>query len=189
MGNDIIGRQFWIRDIVDSLRSGQTTQMIVGLGETDSEALKTAEWEYRNLDLRRVYYSPYRPVGHRDLPKEGPSPHRAGMLYRADALMRIYGWTMRKLDAAFGEDDNLLRKDPKLIVAHEELTGPIDPLEATAEELMQVPGIGPMTADRIVSSEYTPSSWREMRMLGVAESARPFLRIGNTWQTTWKKWT
>ncbi len=67
-----------------------TTQIIVGLGESDYDVLKFAEKVYE-LGAARVYYSPFMPV--KDTPMEkypAERRSRASLLYRADALLRIY---------------------------------------------------------------------------------------------------
>ena len=40
------------------LTAGQTTQFILGAaGESDWDVLKRLDWEYREIDLRRGYFS------------------------------------------------------------------------------------------------------------------------------------
>ncbi|HID73858.1 MAG TPA: radical SAM protein [Thermoplasmata archaeon] len=186
--NDILRRQSWIRDLPGGLPSGQTTQMIVGLGESDLEALRMAATEYRAYGLRRVYYSPFRPTGRPDLPSRGPPNPRVARLYRADALLRLYRWPLRRIEAAVGDDGFLLEGDPKTRIVADLLHGPVDPAEADGDELLLVPGIGPRTARRLAGRVPPGATWRDLRRLGVPDRARPFLRVGGTWQTTWKRW-
>ncbi len=93
-----------------------TTQIIVGLGESDYEALKFAEKMYE-LGAARVYYSPFTPVEGTPMEKcQAESKKRAARLYRADALIRLYGVPAKKLRKIM-VDDFLPRKDPKVLLA------------------------------------------------------------------------
>lgn len=93
-----------------------TTQIIVGLGETDYDALRFAEKMYE-LGAARVYYSRFTPI--KGTPLEDHPPEiksRIIRLYRADALVRLYGVSVRKLRQIM-IDDFLPRKDPKVMLA------------------------------------------------------------------------
>ena len=132
--------------------AGQTTQFVVGAaGEPDHEILaKTAEL-YRDLDLRRAYYSAFQPV--RGTPLDGlePTPTwREHRLYQADWLLRFYGFSFD--DLVFDAGGNLPRKaDPKMMYArsHPELF-PVEINRASREELLRVPGLGPRSVARIL---------------------------------------
>jgi len=167
------------------LPAGQITQMVVGAaGESDWEVLRTSQWLYDRLGLRRVYYSAYRPVCGEVLAPPAPK-RREHRLYQADWLLRFYGFRADELP--FLEDGSLPQDlDPKLAWAlrHPERF-PLEVNRAPWEELVRVPGIGPTAARRILEARRrellrTP---QHLRALGVAVSrALPFLLLaGRYW--------
>jgi putative DNA modification/repair radical SAM protein len=132
--------------------AGQTTQFVVGAaGEPDQEILAKTSELYRELDLRRAYYSAFQPVRNTPLDGREPTPAwREHRLYQADWLLRFYDFTFD--DLVFDSDGNLPRKaDPKLMYAqkHPELF-PVEVNRASREELLRVPGVGPRSVARIV---------------------------------------
>jgi len=91
------------------------TQFVVGgAGENDFELLTTTEYLYRELRLRRAYYSPFRPVDNTPLENQPPTLlRRESRLYQASFLIRDYGFSLREIP--FDETGNLpIEKDPKL---------------------------------------------------------------------------
>ena len=162
--------------------SGQTTQFVVGAAdETDRDILRTTEALYREVELRRVYYSAFRPVG--DTPLEGlpPAPPlREHRLYRADWLLRVYGFAPGEVELALGEKGNLsLKRDPKLVIAEKKpWLFPVDVNRASYEELLRVPGIGPVSAGRIVEArqEHSIFSIEQLRKMRIAtRKAAPYI--------------
>ncbi len=162
--------------------AGQTTQFVVGAaGEPDREILGTTAILYRDLDLRRAYFSAFQPVPGTPLDGRSPTPAwREHRLYQADWLLRFYGFGFD--DLIFDPDGNLPRRaDPKLTYAqaHPEIF-PVEVNRASREELLRVPGIGPVSAGRLVR-------WRRqgpLRDLGdlgkagaVAERAAPYVLL------------
>ncbi|MBN2052715.1 helix-hairpin-helix domain-containing protein [Candidatus Woesearchaeota archaeon] len=149
MNTDIIKRQSWIKKM--NLRSGQTTQMIVGANdETDLEVLKMAKWEYENMNLRRIYYSAFSPVKNTPLENnKAEAKSRSNRLYNTDWLFRIYKYDF-KLIREILIDGMLPSKDPKIAIAEKTITEPVDINEAGYEELIRVPGIGHVTAQNII---------------------------------------
>ena len=133
-------------------RVGQTTQMVVGAaGETDREILATTQDMYRVFGLKRVYYSPFRPVPEtplEDLPPE--NPRRTARLYQADFLLRDYGFSVD--DLPIDEEGGLPSgADPKMTWARKHPDRfPVDLAKADYQELILVPGIGPKTARKIL---------------------------------------
>ncbi len=163
-------------------RVSRTTQFVVGAaGESDLEILTTAHRLYREFELARAYYSAFRPVP--DTPLDGlpaENPRRQDRLYQADALIRLYHFDVE--DIGLDTDGNLLLdEDPKLSWArrHPERF-PVEINIAPREALLRVPGIGPISADRVIR-------WRRrgrLRSLGdlqkagaVAERAAPFITL------------
>ena len=118
--------------------AGQTTQMIVGASpESDGHILRLTEYLYRNIGLKRVYYSSYIPVVKSDLlPSDPAGLLREHRLYQADWLIRFYGFDVNEL---CGEGENLdADYDPKCAWA--------------LEMLLRVPGIGARSAYKIVNA-------------------------------------
>jgi predicted DNA-binding helix-hairpin-helix protein len=132
--------------------AGQTTQFVVGAaGEPDQEILSTTARLYREVDLRRAYFSAFQPVRGTPLDGREPTPAwREHRLYQADWLLRFYNFGFD--DLVFDPDGNLPRKaDPKLMYAraHPELF-PVEVNRASREELLRVPGLGPRSVGRIL---------------------------------------
>ncbi len=110
-----------------------TTQIIVGLGETDYDALNLASKVYE-LGAARVYYSPFVPVPGTPLENlRAESRKRVARLYRADALLRLYGVPFRKLKEIL-VDGYLPRRDPKR--ALKEIGVELDPHQTTLERYL-----------------------------------------------------
>ncbi len=147
----------WVADIRNhkSARNGwkqrwpsMATQFVVGgAGESDNELLATTEYLYKELGLKRAYYSPFKPVN--DTPLEyqpATMLQRESRLYQASYLIRDYGFEMEELP--FDNEGNLPQDtDPKLSWARRFLTEkPIEINGASKRELLRIPGIGPKGA-------------------------------------------
>jgi predicted DNA-binding helix-hairpin-helix protein len=153
------------------LRSGITTQFVVGAaGESDRELLQRASDLYREQLVRRCYFSPFSPPSAGPLAGVPAAPGiRAARLYEADFLLRSYGFAAAEIPF---RTDGLLdpTTDPKTTWAEQrpELF-PVEVSSASREELLRVPGIGPIGADRIVSARRTSKlrSPRDLARLGV----------------------
>jgi predicted DNA-binding helix-hairpin-helix protein len=135
------------------MTSSQTTQFVVGPSkETDLDILRTVDWIYRENYIFRSYFSSYQ---NPNLPikqgrEDGGALLREHRLYQCDFLLRAYGF--RFPDLVFDKDNRIpLQVDPKTAWAmmHRDLY-PVDINFASEETLMRVPGIGPLSAKRIV---------------------------------------
>lgn len=156
-------------------RVKQTTQFIVGAGrERDSEIVSATFGLYRRLRLKRVYFSAYQNLQDRSrllhVPGEANVSERLltreHRLYQADFLIRRYRWDVG--DFLYGEDGNLaLDADPKLTWArrHPEYF-PVRLRSAGRESLLRVPGLGPITVDRILQTR-REGHFRSLRDVGV----------------------
>ncbi len=162
------------------LPSGQATQLVVGAaGETDREVVSAATRMYSEFAMRRVYFNAFRPQPGTPMASQEPTPFvRQQRLQEADWLVRHYGFKPAELP--FDDDDNLpLQLDPKFAwaLAHPECF-PIEINTADPTELLRVPGIGPISLERILQIRRSVR-FREVdhiRKLGVvAEKARHFL--------------
>ncbi len=162
---DIIKRLEWITEEIQSLRkkkqflgfgfgkAGIDTQIIVGATEdNDLQHLKTTEWLYRKMRLRRVYYSGFEPIKQTPL-ENRPScpPWREYRLYQASFLIRDYGITAKELEQIMDEQGFLPNVDPKIMLAkiHREIF-PVDLNTASFKEIIRIPHIGPITARKII---------------------------------------
>jgi len=142
-------------------RVRQTTQFIVGAAdESDAEIIKYTSGLYNRLNLDRVYFSSYQKgLGSERIPGERRENGgiedgfvREHRLYQVDFLFRVYKFN--ESDIAFDNNGRLFTdRDPKLVYAqsHPEKF-PVDVNCADESTLLRVPGIGPVTAKRIVKA-------------------------------------
>ncbi len=167
------GRKDYIRDIIEPIklisrltargtrfsRVKQTTQFIVGAaGESDAEIVKYMGGLYDRLHMQRIYFSAYQ-RGLGDVALDGDSVDaldpartfvREHRLYQVDFLMRKYGF--KDGEIVFDPQGRLsLDADPKEVWAqnHPEIF-PLDVNRASRQELLRVPGLGPLTVSRIL---------------------------------------
>ncbi|OGC12272.1 putative DNA modification/repair radical SAM protein [candidate division WOR-1 bacterium RIFOXYA12_FULL_52_29] len=169
------------------LKAGQTTQFVVGAaGETDAELLRTTNWLYKKKNLKRVYFSAFVPTVPDHLVPQSPIPLlREHRLYQADWLMRFYNFQLE--DLVLKDDHNLsLDLDPKM--AHALKNRERFPLEinrASYQDLLKVPGIGPLAAKRLYRArkEHHFTNLQELKNLGVVtKRAKPFILINGVKQ-------
>jgi len=137
----------------------QTTQFIVGAaGETDTEIVRYMWGLYDRLKLQRVYFSAYQKglgdelIATEKVPPEKPTDifTREHRLYQVDFLVRKYNFKVS--DIIFDENGRLsLETDPKEMWAknHPERF-PVDVNHASKFQLLRVPGLGPVTVNRII---------------------------------------
>ncbi|MBE7004013.1 MAG: putative DNA modification/repair radical SAM protein [Ruminococcaceae bacterium] len=152
--------------------AGQSTQLIVGAtDESDRHILTLTESLYKNYRLKRVFYSAYVPVVENTLlPSTDTKPPllREHRLYQADWLLRFYGFHASELlDEAQSNFDP--RLDPKCCWAlrHPEFF-PVEANRADYEALLRVPGVGVVSARRILVARRTgPLSADDLKKLGV----------------------
>lgn len=161
--------------------AGQTTQMIIGAGEeTDKSILTTSENLYRTFKMKRVYYSAYVPVVDSPLlPSRGTLPplRREHRIYQADWLLRFYGFNAGEL---FSDKDANLDPDldPKVMWAIRNLEEfPVEVNTAPLDVLMRIPGIGSVSARRIVRQRrFSAVRYEDLKKMGVVlKRARYFL--------------
>ncbi|MFZ5949237.1 MAG: putative DNA modification/repair radical SAM protein [Candidatus Rifleibacteriota bacterium] len=159
---------------------GQSTQLIIGASpEDDRQILTLSESLYQKMRLKRVYYSAYIPLNSDSrLPDSGQVPlRREHRLYQADWLLRFYRFSV---DELFENGPPLLDDefDPKVMWAlrHPQLF-PIDVNRADYEMLLRVPGLGMISARRIVQSRRVSQlKYEDLAKLGVVmKRARYFL--------------
>lgn len=152
---ELLERLQWahqIRQREPDIRASITTQFVVGaVGDTDLELLSLSERLYRQTGLARAYYMAFSPI--LDTPFENVravDPRREFRLYQSSFLLRDYGWDVEELP--FAGDGNLpIDVDPKRAWAEQHLRfAPIEIMQASRQELLRIPGIGPRGADAIL---------------------------------------
>lgn len=161
--------------------AGQSTQVIVGATpESDQQVLQSANYFYRNFNLKRVYYSGYVPVlADQRLPALNTAVPlvRENRLYQADWLMRFYGFHVNEI---VNNQNPLLDLDidPKLSWAIRNMQAfPIDINKADLQLILRVPGIGLLSAQKIVAArKFAGLGWEQLKKIGVAiNRARYFI--------------
>lgn len=161
--------------------AGQTTQMIIGAGEeTDRQILTTTQNLYHTFKMKRVYYSAYIPVVSSPLLPDAftaPPLGREHRLYQADWLLRFYGFSAEEiLDE---EHPNLdTEVDPKVTWALRHLDQfPVEINKAPMDLLLRIPGVGVLSAQRIVRQRKMRAvRYEDLKKIGVVlKRARYFL--------------
>ncbi len=167
----------------ERVRADAVTQFVVGaVGDTDLELLSLSGWLYRQIGLRRAYYSAFNPVRGTPFEDRPPvSPLRERRLYQASFLLRDYRWDVEELP--FEQDGNLrLDVDPKRAWADAHLRqAPVEIMRASRDELLRIPGIGPKGADAILRARRKGrlTDLSHLRALGVRapERAAPYILL------------
>ena len=159
-----------------------TTQFVAGgSGESDLELLTATEFLYRQLHLKRAYYSAFNPI--QDTPLENQPatpPIREHRLYQASFLLRDYGFDLEELP--FEQDGKLpTQTDPKLAWARLNMTEtPVEINRADRQALLRVPGIGVKGVEVILQARRSNKirDISALRKLGIlAERASPFILL------------
>lgn len=132
-----------------------TTQLVVGAaGETDTEILSRISQLRKEYSLGRVYFSAFAPISNTPLEDLPPTPIlRERRLYQVDWLLSYYDFAVEEIPVE--ADGNLaLTKDPKLIWAERNIQFfPLEINQADYLQLLRIPGIGPLSAKRIIEKK------------------------------------
>ena len=163
--------------------AGQSTQLIIGATQdSDHQILKLTQYLYNHYSLKRVYYSAFVPVTKNKLLPviDKPPLLREHRLYQADWLMRFYGFDASEiLDERYPMLDNNL--DPKCVWAlrHREFF-PVEVNKASLMELLRVPGIGNISARRIIIARRMGAlTFNDLKKIGVVlKRANYFITCG-----------
>ena len=162
---------------------GQSTQIIIGATpDTDKQILTLTDYLYSKFRLKRVYYSAYVPINNdANLPVVAQPPLlREHRLYQADWLLRFYKFKLEELFV--GGTENLSEHfDPKFVWALNNLGFfPLEITKASLYELLRVPGIGPISARRILKARKVGSiDFDVLQRLGVVmKRAKYFITVG-----------
>jgi putative DNA modification/repair radical SAM protein len=152
--------------------AGQSTQLIIGATpDSDHRILSLSEGLYNKYKLKRVFFSAYNPVVEDPLlPSVFSAPPllREHRLYQADWLMRFYGFTAGEIVDA-GSPNMNLAIDPKCNWALRHMDEfPVEVNRASYEKLLRVPGIGVLSAKKILQARRAGSlNFDGLKKLGV----------------------
>jgi len=191
---DILKRLRWLAEEVNKAqeegkcKAGMDSQIIVGASnETDKEIVKISGYIYQKLDARRIYYSKFEPVPNTPLENREPEdPWREYRLYQSSFLLRDYGFKSK--DFIFGNDDRLnLKEDPKFTIAKEnDLL--VDVNDASKNELLKVPGIGPKSSEKILKRRPFKNI-PDLKKAGISlKRASPFIEVSGVRQSRLNHW-
>lgn len=152
--------------------AGQSTQMIIGATpENDYQIMKVTESLYDRFALKRVFFSTFvNLTGDDTLPAPAATPAllREHRLYQADWLLRYYHFRADELLDETRPDFNVYL-DPKCdwALRHLELF-PVEINRAAYQTLLRVPGIGYLSARRIVAARRTGLlDFEDLKKIGV----------------------
>ncbi len=173
--------------------AGMTMQFVVGASpDTDRTLLGTITELQAEGGVHHAHFSAFRPISDTPLESMPATPAlREHRLYQATYLLQDYGFAAEEI--VYGENGNLpLAHDPKAgwALAHPEHF-PVEVRTASYEELVRVPGIGPLAARRIVAQRAGTvlRGLSDLRRLGVLTTrAGGFLTLGGRRLQT-KRWT
>lgn len=162
-----------IKHVPKFVPAGQSTQMVIGATpESDKDIMYTANAFYKNFALKRVYYSGYVPISNDTrMPVLGTQPPllRENRLYQTDWLMRFYGFKVQEIlnDANPNLDVDI---DPKLSWAIRNMQHfPVDINTADYKMILRIPGIGVMSAQKIVQArKFGKLRIDQLKKIGVA---------------------
>ena len=151
--------------------AGQSTQMIIGAThETDLDIMNRSSNLYHNYNLKRVFYSAYIPVNKDKLLPSLITPplKRENRLYQADWLLRYYGFKVEDLLDYNNPNFNLLL-DPKAEWALRHIAEfPKEINTASYNDLLKVPGIGVLSAKRIIKSRNSfKITFKDLKKMGI----------------------
>lgn len=173
--------------------AGMTTQFVVGATPDTDRTIVTRVGElYSAGGVHHVHFAAFRPIHETPLESRPATPAlREHRLYQTDYLLRYYGFAQDEV--VYGSDGNLpLGMDPKVAWALEHPERfPVDVATAPLEQLLRVPGIGVVTARRLVHERRTTHlrDLADLKRLGVQTTrAAGFLALrGRAFQAN--RWT
>jgi predicted DNA-binding helix-hairpin-helix protein len=151
--------------------AGMTMQFVVGATPDDDRSIVGKVTSlYAGGGIHHAHFSAFRPI--RDTPLESARATpalREQRLYQADYLLRQYGFAPSEI--VYDHGGNLpLTTDPKCAwaLAHP-AEFPVDVMTADYETLVRIPGIGPLSARRIVGERHRTivRGLADLRRLGV----------------------
>lgn len=152
--------------------AGQSTQMIIGATpETDNQILTLASKLYSIDSMKRVYYSGYIHINNNDsrLPVlKHPPLVREHRLYQADWLMRFYNFQVNEIvNENYPTLDMELDPKASWALRHPEFF-PVDVNTAPYESILRIPGVGVLSAKKIITArKYGKLNREQLQKIGV----------------------
>ena len=173
--------------------SGMTMQFVVGATpDTDRSLIGMVAALSKDGGVHHPHFSAFRPIARTPMESTPAAPAlREHRLYQAAHLLADYGFDSQEV--VYEPTGNLpLQLDPKAAsaLAHPERF-PVEVLSASYEELVRVPGVGPITAKRIAEQRASQRfrGLGDLRKLGVVIArAAGFLTLGGKRLAT-SRWT
>ena len=195
---DILRQINWLPSFKSKgmIPAGYTTQYVVNAAEETDEEILDRVFSFYHMDsnFKRQYYSTCLPLENEEsLPKRFFL--RENRLYQVDWLHRIYKYSSQELRTIVNDDGYIpLSIDPKISLARNNPDlFPMDINEASYFDLIRVPGIGPLSAKRILSLQRQRvkiTKPRQLKSMGIVmKRAIPFLKIGKQSQLTLDSFT
>jgi len=185
---DVAGTLSRVRHIAQEAKDAEgkaadvTTALVVGAsGESDCEILRAMGRCYEEWKLERVHFGRFQPVGGTSMECFEETPQvRVRRLYETDFLVRRYGFGLAEFET--GADGNLdPDTDPKVAVARRNPDlFPVEVTTAPREMLLRVPGLGELSARRILRAraEGGVRDVEDLHAMGVVlRRAAPFLTV------------
>lgn len=167
--------------------AGQTTQMIIGASrETDKDILYRSQSLYKDFSLKRVYYSAFVPVVASQYTQgiDRAPLAREHRIYQADWLLRFYGFKAE--DLLDDKNKNLdLSIDPKANWALHHLDQfPIEINTAPYADLLKIPGIGKVSAHKIIKArKFRRLSFEDLKTMRIStKKAGYFITVGGKYR-------
>jgi predicted DNA-binding helix-hairpin-helix protein len=157
-----------------------TTQFVVGANtDSDLDLIKTTNLLYSSFGLKRVFFSAFRPIPNTPLENlPASSLTRQHRLYQSDFLMRFYRFSPQ--DLQLDQNGNLFESaDPKTLWANlHPATFPINLNFADYYQLLKIPGLGPVTATKIIKNRrFSPITSSNLSSLHLPKKSLPFCRL------------
>ena len=174
--------------------AGQSTQMIVGAtGESDRDIMYSANYYYKQYNMKRVYYSGYVPIT--TDPRLPAITSQVPMLreirlYQTDWLLRFYGFDIREL--LNNDHPNLdLDIDPKLSWAlRNQHLFPVNINTADKSMLARIPGLGMRSVFKILQArKYRKLNWEHLKAIGIALNRAKYFIVCDSRLWERKDWT
>ncbi len=169
--------------------AGQSTQMIIGAsGESDLQIISLTQALYGKFKLKRIYFSAYVPVvSDPKLPSLDTSPPllREHRLYQADWLLRYYGFRAEEILDEYNPFLSV-NFDPKCAWAlRNPQFFPIDINKADYSMILRVPGIGVVSAKRIISARrHSKLTIQHLKAMGVVlKRAKYFIVTADSYKS------
>ena len=174
--------------------AGQSTQMIVGAtGESDRDIMYSANYYYKQYNMKRVYYSGYVPITTDPrlpaITSQVPML-RENRLYQTDWLLRFYGFDIREL--LNNDHPNLdLDIDPKLSWAlRNQHLFPVNINTADKSMLARIPGLGMRSVLKILQArKYRKLNWEHLKAIGIALNRAKYFIVCDSRLWERKDWT